>query len=108
MPLVTVRSSDPITVILEPDAALLLLVDVTADFPTYRLSIRPERRNAQPIWVLSDLEPTYLESLAISLPPGFLTGGRYRVTVEGERQDTSGTDTYEHIQDIVFDVQIGK
>jgi hypothetical protein len=47
--------------------------------------------------------PTYLESLAVSMPGDLLEAGPYSLTIEGAFTPDDGEKIYEHIQDISFE-----
>jgi hypothetical protein len=78
-------------------------VDVTGSHASYRVTVRADRPGASPFWTRDDLQPTYLDSLAVSIPSDMLEAGRYVLTVEGVMTSGDGKKTYDHIQDIAFE-----
>lgn len=103
VPLVVVRGATASPVVFSPGTQLVLLVDVTGSHASYRVTIRADRPGASAFWTQDDMLPTYLESLAASLPGSLLEAGPYVLTVEGVSTSDGGEKTYEHIQDISFE-----
>jgi hypothetical protein len=84
-------------------AQLVPLVDVPGSHQPYRVSVRAERPDAVPFRVADEVQPTYLGSLAVSIPGDLLEAGRFVVTVEGVSTCDAGEKGYEQIQAISFD-----
>ncbi|MBW2691923.1 MAG: hypothetical protein JRE57_04730 [Deltaproteobacteria bacterium] len=103
VPLVAVRGATASPVVFSAGTQLVLLVDVTGSHTSYRVTIRADRPGASPFWTQDDMRPTYLESLAVSMPGDLLEAGPYALTVEGVSTSPDGEKTYEHIQDISFE-----
>jgi hypothetical protein len=103
IPLVVVRGGTASPVVFSAGTQLVLLVDVTGSHASYRVTIRADRPGASPFWTQDEMLPTYLDSLAVSMPGGLLEAGPYVLTVEGVSTSDDGEKTYEHIQNITFD-----
>jgi hypothetical protein len=103
VPLVSVRGAIVSPVVFSAGARLVLLVDVTGSHASYRVAIRADKLGASPFWTQDAMLPTYLDSLAVSMPGSLLEAGPYVLTVEGVSTSDDGEKTYEHIQDIAFD-----
>jgi hypothetical protein len=103
VPLVVVRGATASPVVFSAGTQLVLLVDVTGSHASYRVTIRADHPSAPPFWTQADMLPTYLESLAVSMPGGLLEAGPYVLTVEGVPTSDDGEKIYEHIQDISFE-----
>jgi len=103
IPLVVMRGGTASPVVFSPGSQLVLLVDVTGDHASYRVTIRADRPGASPFWTRDDMQPSYLEALAVSLPGGLLKAGPHVLTVEGASAPVDGEKRYEHIQDIAFE-----
>jgi hypothetical protein len=103
VPLVVLRGATASPVVFSAGAQLVLLVDVAGSHASYRVTIRSDQPGASPFWTQDGLLPTYLESLAVSLPGGLLEAGPYVLTVEGVSTSDDGEKAYGHIQDIAFD-----
>jgi hypothetical protein len=84
VPLEVVRSSSRPTVMFKSDRTTVLLVGVFEDYENYRVTIYRDGANAAAVWVDEAITPTYLDALAISIPPGFLAAGAYTMTIEGQ------------------------
>ena len=106
IPLVAVRGTARSTITVNKDATTVLLIDESEGYMSYRVSIAGEEMAGGMSWSAEGVIPTYPQSLAISLPPGFLDVGRYVLTVEGELTNASGTRILEHVRDIPFEVEI--
>jgi hypothetical protein len=102
VPLFTTRSGDVMEVAVDPDHWTVLLVDVTGDYPAYRVTVRRDDPGADPIWMQDDLTPTYPESLAVGMPGSVLAAGRYVLTIEGAVPADTGGATYTLVQEIPF------
>ena len=103
VPLVVVRGATTNPVVFSAGTQFVLLVDVTGSHASYKVTIRADQPGASPFWAQDDMLPTYLESLAVSLPGGLLEVGPYVLTVEGVSTSADGEKIYEHIQDISFE-----
>jgi len=103
VPLVVLRGGTASPVVFKPGSQLVLLVDVMGSHASYRVTVRADRPGALPFWTRDDLQPTYLESLAVSIPGDLLEAGPYVLTVEGVMTSADGKKTYDHIQDIAFE-----
>jgi hypothetical protein len=103
VPLVVVRGATASPVVFTAGTQLVLLVDVTGSHASYRVTIRADQSGATPFWAQEQMLPTYLESLAVSMPGALLEAGPYVLTVEGVSTSGSGEKIYEHIQDISFE-----
>jgi hypothetical protein len=103
VPLVALRGATPAPVVFSAGTQLVLLVDVTGSHASYRVTIRPDRPGASPFWTRDDMRPTYLDSLAVSMPGDLLQAGPYVLSVEGVSTSYDGETVYEHIQDISFE-----
>jgi hypothetical protein len=103
VPLVVLRGATASPVVFSAGTQLVLLVDVTGSHASYKVTIRANQPGASPFWTQDHMLPTYLESLAVSLPGGLLEAGPYVLTVEGVSTSGGGEKTYEHIQDISFE-----
>jgi hypothetical protein len=103
VPLVAVRGATASPVVFSAGTQLVLLVDVTGSHASYRVTIRADRPGVSPFWTQDDMRPTYLESLAVSMPGDLLEAGLYALTIEGVSKSPDGEKTYEHIQDISFE-----
>ena len=103
VPLVVVRGATASPVVFSPGTQLVLLVDVTGSHASYRVTIRADQPGASLLWTHDDMLPTYLESLAVSMPGGLLEAGPYVLTVEGVSTSDDGEKIYEHIQNIPFE-----
>ncbi len=103
VPLVVVRGATTNPVVFSAGTQFVLLVDVTGSHASYNVTIRADQPGASPFWAQDDMLPTYLESLAVSLPGGLLEVGPYVLTVEGVSTSDDGEKIYEHIQDISFE-----
>jgi hypothetical protein len=103
VPLVVVRGATATPVVFSAGTQLVLLVDVTGFHASYRVAIRADQPGASPFWTQDDMRPTYLESLAVSMPGDLLEAGPYVLTVEGVSTSDDGEKIYEHIQDISFE-----
>lgn len=106
VPLVAVRSAAAARVEVRPRAVTVLLVDASDGYPAYRAELHREGHGSEIVWQKSGLSPTYPESLAISLPPGFLTPGRYVLAVDGQLTNASGDTLYERVREIPFEVYV--
>ena len=102
IPLFATRSGNEATVEVDPEAWTVLLVDVAAPYPAYRITVRNDDPAAAPVWHQDRLLPTYPDSLAVGLPGSMLPPGRYVLTIEGSVTTDSGEIAYERIQDIPF------
>jgi hypothetical protein len=103
VPLVAVRGATASPVVFSADTQLVLLVDVTGSHASYRVTVRADRPGASPFWTQDEMLPTYLDSLAVSMPGDLLEAGPYALTVEGVSTSDDGEKIYEHIQDISFE-----
>lgn len=103
VPLVVVRGATASPVVFSADTQLVLLVDVTGSHASYRVTIRADQPGASPLWTHDDMLPTFLDSLAVSMPGVLLEAGPYVLTVEGVSTPDGGEKIYEHIQNISFD-----
>jgi hypothetical protein len=103
VPLVVFRGATASPVVFSAGTQLVLLVDVTGSHPSYRVTIRADQPGAPPFWMQEHMRPTYLESLAVSMPGGLLEAGPYVLTVAGVSTPDGGEKIYEHIQDISFE-----
>ena len=103
VPLVVVRGAPATPVVFSAGTQLVLLVDVTGSHASYRVTIRADQPGASPFWTQDDMLPTYLESLAVSMPGDLLEAGPYLLTIEGASTPDDGEKIYEHIQDISFE-----
>ena len=106
IPLVAVRGAARSTITVSSDTTSVLLIDESEGYTSYRVTIAEEGITAETTWSAEGITPTYPQSLAISLPPGFLHAGTYLLTVEGELTNATGARIYEHVRDIPFDVEI--
>jgi len=106
IPLLVVRGSNVPQVIYSEDTTTVLLIDAIGTYASYRVTIRKDEPGIAPIWAQDRMLPTYLESLAVSMPGDLLTPGRYLLAVEGMQVSETGEQSFEHIQDIRFDASI--
>ena len=98
-----VRSTSLPAINLERDAWTVLLVDAplrssTEFFDSYRVTIRPDREDAEAIWAQDRLKPSYEDSLAIGIAGSALRSGSYVLSIEALQE--SGI--YEPVQRIPF------
>ena len=100
VPLLTFRSGDVQTIVVNENAWTVLLVDAPPSFAAYRVSLRRDVPGAAPFWLQEGLLPTYPDALAVGMPGKALPTGAYVLSLDG-RRDT-GTDSYEHIQNLHF------
>ena len=104
VPLLTVRGTDVQNVRISDGQMTVLLVDATpGTYFDYRVTLSRSAPTPEPIWAQSSIQPTYLDALAIALPAGFLSAGRYTITVEGSSSESVEDDAYVHIQDFSFE-----
>jgi len=102
VPLFATRADDVISIKVDPGAWAVLLVDVMGDYATYRVTVRRDGPDSNPVWMQDGLVPTYPESLAVGMPGSALVTGRYVLTIEGVLTSNAGDTIYEHVQDIPF------
>ena len=102
VPLFATRSNDVMSIAVDPDAWTVLLVDVMGDYASYRVSVRRDEPDSDPVLMQDGLMPTYPESLAVGMPGSALEAGRYVLTIEGAVVSDSGATRYERVQDIPF------
>lgn len=102
VPLFTTRSEDTLEIAIDPDAWIVLLVDVMGDYSAYRVTVRRDEPGSDPVWMQDGLLPTYPESLAVGMPGSALAAGRYVLTIEGAPDSDAADASYEHLQDIPF------
>jgi len=102
VPLLVVRSATAQTIVVNENAWTVLLVDVTGNYDSYRVTVRKDEFGGEPFWMQDALTPTYPDALAIGMPGNVLVAGRYVLSLEGARDAGTGEKTYEHIQDIAF------
>jgi hypothetical protein len=102
VPLFATRGDDAISIKVDPGAWTVLLVDVTGDYPAYRVTVRRHDDGSDPVWMRDGLLPTYPESLAVGMPGSALATGRYVLTIEGALTSDAGDTIYERVQDIPF------
>ena len=81
----------------------MLLVDAplrssSEYYDSYRVTIRPNREDAEAIWVQDRLKPTYEDSLAIGIAGSALRSDGYVLSIEALQE--SGV--YEPVQRIPF------
>lgn len=103
VPLLVVRGATSSPVVFNADSRLVLLVDVMGAHDSYRVTVRQDVAGAEAFWTQDDMLPTYLDSLAVSMPGSMLRAGRHVLTVEGVTASAAGEMAYEHIQDIPFE-----
>lgn len=106
VPLEVVRSSSRSTVTFKSDRTTVLLVGVFEDYANYRVTIDRDGAGNETVWVDEEITPTYLDSLAISIPPGFLAAGAYTMTIEGRTNASDLSSRYVVIQQIPFEARI--
>jgi hypothetical protein len=102
LPLFAVRGGTAPTIAFNDESWTVLLVDVTGTHTAYRVTVRKDEPNAEPVWIQDGMLPTYPESLAIGMPGDLLADGDYVLSIEGVRESDTGQKTYEHVQDIPF------
>ena len=103
VPLFATRSEDIPTIEVDSDTWTVLLVDVMGDYPTYRVTVRKDVPDDDPIWMQDGLMPTYPESLAVGMPGSALAAGKFVLTIEGVVAAETGETIYERVQDIPFE-----
>lgn len=100
VPLFATRSSgEPPAVEISESSWTVLLVDAPPSYAAFRVTVRRQGADEEPVWVKDDLAPTYPDSLAIGMPGELLPSGRYVLALEGWDEGAG----YRHIQDIIFD-----
>ena len=102
-----VRSTSLPPIILERDVWTVLLVDAplrsaTEFYESYRVTIRPDREDAETIWVQDRLKPTYEDSLAIGIAGSALRSDSYVLGIDALQE--SGI--YEPVQRIPFQTHL--
>ena len=97
------RSASVRTIVFNDKSWTVLLVDVVGDHAAYRVTVRKDEPNSEPVWMLDEMMPGYLDSLAIGMPGDLLADGNYVLRVEGVRESDTGEKTYEHVQNIPFE-----
>jgi hypothetical protein len=102
VPLLAVRGNTTQTIVVNENAWTVLLVDVTGNYDSYRVTVRKGESGGEPFWMQDALMPTYPDALAVGMPGNALVAGRYVLSLEGVRDAGAGEKTYEHIQDIAF------
>jgi hypothetical protein len=102
VPLFATRGNDVISINVDSGAWIVLLVDVMGDYATYRVTVRRDGPDSDPVWMQDGLEPTYPDSLAVGMPGSALASGRYELTIEGVLTANAGDTIYERVQDIPF------
>lgn len=105
VPLEVVRSSSRPTVMFKPDRTTVLLVGVFEEYANYRVTIYRNDAADETVWVDEAITPTYLDSLAISIPPGFLAAGAYTMTIEGQTGTGDQSSQYVALQQIPFEAR---
>ncbi|MGI9233298.1 MAG: hypothetical protein ACR2RD_06680 [Woeseiaceae bacterium] len=103
VPLLAVRGASVQTINVDENARTVLLVDVIGNYASYRVTIRKNDSDGEPIWQKDKLTPTYLDALAISMQGDALGAGHYVLSLEGTTDGDSGEKKYEKIQDIPFE-----
>lgn len=112
VPLAAVRGPEAQQVKMHASSPTILLIDVSNNYSAYRVTITRAGESNEVVWMQDDLQPTYLQMLAIAIPAGFLQSGNYRVGVEGLKDrvavvgimDTgSEVETYEPVAVIPFE-----
>jgi hypothetical protein len=102
IPLLALRSSTAPTIHINEDAWTVLLVDVVGSYDSYRVTVRRDDPDAEPVWRQDQLIPTYLGALAVGMPGDSLMNGDYVLSIEGARESGTGESNYEFIQDLPF------
>ena len=102
VPLFGTRSDGARSIAVKPDSLTVLLIDVTGDYPTYRVTVRRDEPGSGTLWMQDGLMPTYPESLAVTMPGNVLAPGRYVLTIEAARTTDTGDEVYQRLQDIPF------
>ncbi|VUX55280.1 protein of unknown function [uncultured Woeseiaceae bacterium] len=102
-PLLVVRGTNVQSVRFSPGITTILLVDVVGSYDFYRVALRIDEPGADATWLNDELQPTYPDSLAVSVPGDLLATGRYVLSVDGGRVSETGEKIYEFVQDIPFD-----
>ena len=101
IPLIATRGTDAPTIYVDPDSWVVLLVDAPGGYDSFRVSVR--RNDAdEPFWVRDNLQTTYPEALAITVPGSALGAGDYVLALDGVRVSDTGGPSHEHVQDIRF------
>ena len=102
VPLFASRGASDKTIVFNDKSWTVLLVDVMGNHVAYRVTIRDDESDSDPVWMQDEMLPTYPDSLAIGMPGDLLADGNYVLRVEGVRESATGEKTYEHVQDIPF------
>ena len=106
VPLLVVRGDSAQTIFVNENAWTVLLVDVTGNYDSFRVTVRKDESSEEQMWMQDGLTPTYPDALAIGMPGKALAVGRYVLSLEGVRDAEAGGKTYERIQDIAFNTAI--
>lgn len=103
VPLIALRSTTVPTIRVDGDAWTVLLVDIVGSYDSYRVIVRRDGADMEPIWRKDTLLPTYLGALAVGMPGSLLGPGRYVLSVEGVRRSEAGETIHEHVQNLIFE-----
>jgi hypothetical protein len=101
IPLISTRSDDVQTAYVDQEKWVVLLVDDTGSYDSYRVTVNGDRAEAEPVWTGDGITATYP---AISMPGTVLGPGAYVLTLEGELIGDSGEPSYEHVRHVRFRV----
>lgn len=94
MPLIRGDGADLADVDKDAWAVLVIELDQNQPFSLYRASVKGVGSKTGVLWMQDDIQPTYLNTLAIGMPGGVLPVGEYIVNVEGIRTSAAGERTY--------------
>ncbi len=97
-----VRGASVKTIVFDDKSLTILFVDVMGDHVAYRVTVRKDEPNSEPVWMQDEMMPRHLDSLAIVMPGDLLADGNYVLYVEGVPESATGEKTYEHVQYIPF------
>ena len=106
VPLLVMRGDTAQTIFVNERAWTVLLVDVTGNYDSYRITVQKDEPEGEQMWIQDGLLPTYPDALAVGMPGNLLATGSYVLSLEGVRDADAGGKTYERIQDIAFNTAI--
>jgi len=100
VPLTRGEGVDPVDVDRDAWAVMVVELDNSNPYSSYRATVKRVGSESEFLWMQDDIQPTYLNTLAIGMPGGELSAGQYVVTVEGIGTSAAGDKIYVNLDEI--------